>query len=246
MREWSNSESIVRRALAIDPHEVVGMRTLLLSIVNGRGDIQEAVRVLASYPSDKLIVNSNVGHVTGVTGERAYTFVLARDYQAALKVWDGAASTAADERRQLSARVAIRVIAGDLAGAQADAQRARPLLEQWLRDRPNEILTKTELSWVYLALKRNAEAVKLARQSAAFLPSEKDALVGDHNLLGQATIASQTGAVAEAVAILRRLLSVPAGLAVSIARLKIDPVWDPIRNDPQFQQLLTTKEHIGP
>jgi hypothetical protein len=28
--------------------------------------------------------------------------------------------------------------------------------------------------------------------------------------------------------------------------LKIDPVWDPIRNDPAFQQLLTVKEHVGP
>jgi hypothetical protein len=28
--------------------------------------------------------------------------------------------------------------------------------------------------------------------------------------------------------------------------LKIDPVWDPIRNDPAFQQLLTTQERVGP
>jgi hypothetical protein len=45
---------------------------------------------------------------------------------------------------------------------------------------------------------------------------------------------------------LRRLLSIPAGYNVSIQRLKIDPVWDLIRNDPGFQQLLTMKEHIGP
>jgi serine/threonine-protein kinase len=57
---------------------------------------------------------------------------------------------------------------------------------------------------------------------------------------------ARTGAAADAIAILRRLLSVPAGGSVSIARLKIDPVWDPIRNDPGFQQLLTIKEHQGP
>jgi len=45
---------------------------------------------------------------------------------------------------------------------------------------------------------------------------------------------------------LKKLLSIPAGETVSVARLKIDPVWDPIRNDPGFQQLLTTKEHVGP
>ena len=53
-------------------------------------------------------------------------------------------------------------------------------------------------------------------------------------------------AAADAVGILRRLLAIPAGYEISNARLKIDPVWDPIRNDSGFQQLLTGKEHVGP
>jgi hypothetical protein len=40
------------------------------------------------------------------------------------------------------------------------------------------------------------------------------------------------------------LLSIPSG--VSIARLRIDPVWDPIRNHSDFQKLLTGPEQIGP
>jgi hypothetical protein len=42
------------------------------------------------------------------------------------------------------------------------------------------------------------------------------------------------------------LLSIPAGGVASIALLKIDPVWDPIRNRPDFQQLLSGPEQIGP
>jgi len=42
------------------------------------------------------------------------------------------------------------------------------------------------------------------------------------------------------------LLSIPAGEVASIARLKIDPVWDPIRNRSDFQQLLSGLEQIGP
>jgi len=43
---------------------------------------------------------------------------------------------------------------------------------------------------------------------------------------------------------LQRRLSMPAGDNASIQRLKIDPVWDPTRNNPGFQQLLTMKERV--
>ena len=56
---------------------------------------------------------------------------------------------------------------------------------------------------------------------------------------------ARIGAASDAIAILRRLLIIPAGETVSIARLKIDPVWDPIRNDPGFQELLKGKELVG-
>jgi len=49
-----------------------------------------------------------------------------------------------------------------------------------------------------------------------------------------------------AVKTLRQVLLLPAGMVASIERLKIDPIWDPIRTDPGFQQLLAGKELVGP
>ena len=247
LRMWKEAERTARHALEIDPYAADGMRTLLGSIIGGSGDINEAQRVLATFPAEnKILVNSNFGDVRAITGDRAYVFVLARDFQAALKVWEAAGNTAVDQRRRLSARVAIRILGGDLTGAQAEAEKARQMLEERLRERPNDISSMTQLSWVYLALKRNSEATKLARQAASLLPPEKDVVVGNLLLTGLAELEAHTGAAADAIAILRSLLSVPAGGSISIARLKIDPVWDPIRNDPGFQQLLTIKEHQGP
>jgi TolB-like protein/Tfp pilus assembly protein PilF len=247
LRMWQDAERGGKYALNIDPADVIGMRALLLAILNGSGDIKRAQGVVATFPSaNDLISSSASGIVASVTGDRAYTFVFARDFQAALKVWDTSADTAADQRRRLSAKATIRALAGDFIGAQADAERARQLLEERLRERPNERVSMRELIWVYLALKRDADAVKLARQAVDLLPPERDALLGNSNLAGLAEAEARTGAGSDAIAILRRLLSIPAGETVSIARLKIDPVWDPIRNDPGFQQLLTMKEHEGP
>src|SRR5205085_4313508 len=246
LRMWKEAGRAARHSLELDPYAADGMRTLLGSIVSGSGDMNEAQRVLATFPAEnKILVNSTFGNVRDMTGDRAYIFVFAQDFEAALKLWETAGRTAVDERRRLSARVAIRVLAGDLIGAQAEAEKARQLLEERLRELPNDISSMTQLSWVYLALKRNTDATKLARRAARLLPPEKDAVVGNELLTGLAEIEARTGATADAVAILRGQLSVPAGGSVSIARLKIDPVWDPIRNDPGFQQLLAGKELIG-
>src|SRR5947209_3953545 len=170
LRMWKGAERAASDALEIDPHAADGMRTLLGSILNGSGDINKAQRVLATFPAEnKILVNSNFGDVRSMTGDRAYVFVLAQDFEAALKLWETAGRTAVDERRRLSARVAIRVLAGDLIGAQAEAEKARQLLEERLRERPNDISSMTQLSWVYLALKRNGDATKLARQAANLL-----------------------------------------------------------------------------
>jgi TolB-like protein/Tfp pilus assembly protein PilF len=247
LRMWKEAERAARHTLELDPHSLEGMRALLDSIVRGSADINEAQRVLATFPAEnKILLTSDFGDVPNVMGNRAYVFVLARDFEAALKIWETAGSATTEQQRQLSARIAVRVLGGDLIGAQAEAEKARQLVEARLRERPNEISSMTQLSWIYLALKRNDDAIKLARQAAELLPPEKDALVGNLLLAGLAEIEARTGATADAIAILRRLLSIPAGETVSIARLKIDPVWDPIRNDPGFQQLLTGTEHIGP
>jgi hypothetical protein len=71
------------------------------------------------------------------------------------------------------------------------------------------------------------------------MPIEKDAILGINFLVGLAQIEAHTGQSEETVKILRQLLTIPAGEYVSVTRLKIDPVWDPIRNDPGFQKLLS-------
>jgi tetratricopeptide (TPR) repeat protein len=115
-----------------------------------------------------------------------------------------------------------------------------------VREHPQDTRARRALSWVYLALGRKTDALNIARQTFELLPPERDAFLGSSNLASLAEIQARAGATREAVDNLKKLLSIPAGEAVSIARLKIDPVWDPIRTDPGFQQLLKGTELIGP
>jgi len=202
---------------------------------------------LASFPPDpKLTGNFLSGSVSNVIGARAYLSVIERDFAAALKVWENEITDPAGNRERLCARVAIHVLAGDAASAQAEAEKARVLVEARLLERPDDTSPLTQLSWIYLALKRNTDALRVAREAASLFPPEKDATQGAAYATGLAEVEARTGEIGEAVKSLRWLLSGRVGGFVSIARLKIDPVWDPIRNDPGFQQLLAGKEQIGP
>ena len=248
MRQWSDADRMCRNALAFDPHDVIGMRALLLTTINSTGDIGKALQLLEGFPAEEKVASlqSISGDVAAVTGERAYAFVLARNYDAASKVWDAPATIPLDTRKRLAARVAIRVVSGDLPAARPEAEQSAKLLQARLQERPEDLVTLRQLSWTYLALERKDDALRVAHRLSDLLPPEKDALLGNAGLAGLAEIEARTGKTTDAVDLLRRLLSIPAGESVSIARLKIDPVWDPIRNDPGFQQLLTMKEHVGP
>jgi TolB-like protein/Tfp pilus assembly protein PilF len=245
LRSWKSAEEMAGHSLAIDPHEALGMRVLLLSSLNRTVSAEEPLRLLASFPPNDLLI-PNTGTYDMVTGTRAGILLLGRDFKAALAAWDTGMAAAIDERQRSAAKAAIHVLAGDIPGAQTEAAKAHELLEARLRDHPQDIRSLRALSWVYLALNRKGDAIKIARQTLEMLPPERDAFLGADNMASLAEIQAQTGATKEAVENVRKLLSIAAGEAISIARLKIDPVWDPIRHDPGFQQLLAGPEHIGP
>ena len=243
LRMWKEASRAGSRALNLDPHSDLGMRAVLISCLNGTGDIEEATRILGRFPPDTLL-GTNSWDLQNIIGIGTYVYVIKRDFGAALKKWDKESSDPIANRQRLSARVAIHVLAGDAASAREEVERARGLVEARVRERADDKNALIQLSWINVALNREAEALKLAQRSAELLPPEKDAVGGSIALGGLAEVEARTGHTIEAVKTLQRLLSIPAGL--SIQRLKIDPVWDPIRKDPGFQQLLTGPEQIGP
>jgi TolB-like protein/Tfp pilus assembly protein PilF len=251
LREWKEAERYASRALAIDPNNLAAINAQIAARLNGRGDIEGARQALDATRQPTFSAVSTGGapsavgaSVTPVSGGfPVYLHVIARQFAEALSFWDTVPELkSAPHSRRLSARVAIQVLAGQ--AAKSEAEEARVLLEKELSERPDDLFAKAELAWVYLALGRKADALRLSQEAADLVTIEMDAVVGATGQLGLAEIEAWTGKGEAAIKRLRHLLSIPSG--ISIAHLKIDPVWDPIRQRPDFQQLLSGPEQIGP
>ena len=255
LREWNEAERYASRALAIDPINFVAIAAQTNARLNGRGDIEGArevrdafreraqLPVLGATGGGAVAGSAGVANVSSVISAPVYLDVIARRFADALTFWDMAPDVkSAPPSRRLSARVAIQVIAGQ--DAKAEADEARVLLEKQLSERPDDLFGRMELAWVYLALGRKTDALRVSREAADLLTIEMDAILGATGQIGLAEVEAWAGQPEDATKRLRHLLSIPSG--ISIARLKIDPVWDPIRNHPDFQKLLTGSEQIGP
>jgi TolB-like protein len=246
LRHWSEAERALTRALVLDPHNINAGFHLAQTYVNSTGDVRRARQAWEGIPDNKTGFSPYGIVMSQMTSETVYLDVLERRFADALKVWDTVPTNTPDARlRQLDARIGIQMLAGQNGAAKSEAEQACPLLEARLAERTSQDRTSlTELAWVYVCLGRNADALRIALEATEAMPIEKDALVGAYFLTGLAQIEAHTGHSDEAIKILGQLLTIPAGEYVSVTRLKIDPVWDPIRNDPGFQKLISEPEPV--
>jgi len=134
-------------------------------------------------------------------------------------------------------------VAGDHTAAQESWRRARSELEPFLKEQPENFSLMGNLALTSMGLGDKAAAFKLIELAMAVIPIEKDAVQGPIPIEILARVSARMGEPDRAIAALNKLLSIPydGALAQNVpltpALLRLDPMFDPLRNDPRFQKL---------
>src|SRR5437762_13997843 len=127
---------------------------------------------------------------------------------------------------------------GDKAKAQAAFRRALPVVEQSLRESPNDAGRHIQLGFILTGLNRKEEAIAEGRRAVELTPESADAFDGPQVTASLAQIYAWVGEKDQALRLVDRLLQTPNG--VTVAMLKLDPMWDPMGTDSLFQRLVVS------
>jgi TolB-like protein/Tfp pilus assembly protein PilF len=204
------------------------------SMQSGTADTGPLRDVLTKYPGMEF--------AGGQTPARVWMAMLDRDYERAQKYL-------ADSPRKNFQDIdftfyfpkswyegMIARVQGDTAKATAAFHECREILSQRLIVKPEHARTIAVLAQVDAALGQKDLAIREAQHAIDLMPISKDIYDGALVLEGLAQVYTWTGDRDHAIDVLQKLVSMPG--YTNYGRLKLHPLWSPLRGDPRFEKIV--------
>jgi TolB-like protein/Tfp pilus assembly protein PilF len=237
MRDFNSANKTIDRALQIDSRNLGLWEVKSKLAIGEKGDFSVAEKAFAAVKSFPISDEQKLKIATA----RADVYLLERKYREGLReaeaVPDNAIASlpgALGEKYYLIG-FAQKALHQELA-ARAAFLRSKAAIEEQLRRSPDSADVHIHLAKVLAHLGEKETALAEAQRASELQPEARDAFGGPEITFGVAEVYTILGDNSRAIEILERLLSRPSG--VTVAGLKVGPIWDPLRSDSRFQALI--------
>jgi TolB-like protein/Tfp pilus assembly protein PilF len=235
-RDFATANKTIDRALELNPNGIGLWEMKVKLAVAEKGDFsvyQQALQKMKSLP-----VSSE--ERLKIVGAQAELLLFERKYQQVLQLAESLTdeSLAALPGSSAGKYYAIGISQsglGDDTAARTAFVKAKNVLEEQLKQKQDDPYLHTQLAKVLARLGEKDAAIAEAQRATDLRPESKDAFDGPKVTEDVAQVYAIIGDNARAIGLLDGLLSRPTG--VTLQSLKMNPAWDPIRNDPAFQAL---------
>jgi serine/threonine-protein kinase len=236
MRQYREADRSLDRTIALVPDQDLLYVMKARNHLSWHGSRQEAWAVLEGAPQE---IGLDVLLLRSVSGAWALFRILYDDLASALAHLSAEHAEMDPALYHLAtAELHDRMNRAEAARAHYDS--ARTLLGAMTRERPDDAFFNSELAIAFAGLGLADEAVRTGRRAVEMLPPSEDAMDGTDPLAYLAQVYLMVGEPERAIEQLEVLLANPGWL--SAHWLRLDPIWDPLRDHPRFQALLDRYE----
>jgi TolB-like protein/class 3 adenylate cyclase/Tfp pilus assembly protein PilF len=231
VRRYDEARAVVDRALELSPGNEAALGEKALTF-QAEGRLNEAAEILAKAPANSQDEVLTMARALQLYYERRFDDAIAQIQQKT------PAAVANDPR--------IMTLLGycqKLVGKDNDARDTFTRVAAAMKPTPDSVvavdarLLSICLAQVYAGLGEKEKALEQARRAVA--DYDGDALAKPYAEMALATVQAQVGDIDSAIATLPHLLEMPNG--ETCGDLLVNPLWDPLRKDPRFQQLCAGK-----
>jgi len=233
-RNFEAADKLLDRAIEAAPSSFMPRAEKAKLAVDWKGDLSVMENELSQVPT-------GVDPDGLVTFARIELLLLQRKFSDALAIlWQSAQNASHYDKPRELFEGAIYTFLNDKEKAISAFERARPIAEKALRESPDDASRHITLGLILAGLGEKELAIAEGKRAVELLPESQDAFDGPKTTVALAQIYTWTGQSDQALQILERSLGTPNG--VTVAFLKLDPMWDPLRSDPRFQALIDRHE----